>query len=37
VIDTSTRPLAEATDEIERMLASTGILLDELTDLAANI
>ncbi|HTO60531.1 MAG TPA: adenylyl-sulfate kinase [Bradyrhizobium sp.] len=36
-IDTSTRPLTEATDEIERMLASTGILFDELTDLAANI
>jgi bifunctional enzyme CysN/CysC len=37
VIDTSTRPLTDATDEIERMLASTGILFDELTDLAANI
>jgi bifunctional enzyme CysN/CysC len=37
VIDTSTRPLTEATDEIERMLADTGILFDELTDLAANI
>jgi bifunctional enzyme CysN/CysC len=37
VIDTSTRPLSDATDEIERMLASTGVLFDELTDLAANI
>src|SRR5205814_9938504 len=37
VIDTSSRALTEATDEIERMLASTGILFDELTDLAANI
>jgi bifunctional enzyme CysN/CysC len=36
-IDTSTRPVAEATDEIERMLAKTGILFDELADLAANI
>ncbi len=36
-IDTSTRSLADATDEIERMLAQTGILLDELVDLAANI
>ena len=37
VIDTSTRPLTEATHEIERMLADTGILFDELADLAANI
>ena len=37
VIDTSTRPLTEATDAIERMLADTGILFDELADLAANI
>src|ERR1700742_3406072 len=36
-IDTSTRPVADATDEIERMLAATGILFDELVDLAANI
>jgi bifunctional enzyme CysN/CysC len=36
-IDTSNRPVAEATDEIERMLARTGILFDELVDLAANI
>jgi bifunctional enzyme CysN/CysC len=36
-IDTSTRPVAEATDEIERMLAGSGILFDELIDLGANI
>jgi bifunctional enzyme CysN/CysC len=36
-IDTSKRPVLEATEEIERMLARTGILLDELVDLAANI
>ncbi len=36
-IDTSTRPVAEATDAIERMLADSGILFDELIDLAANI
>jgi len=36
-IDTSTRSVTEATDEIERMLAGSGILFDELVDLAANI
>jgi bifunctional enzyme CysN/CysC len=36
-IDTSTRTVADATDEIERMLAETGILFGELVDLAANI
>ena len=36
-IDTSVRTVADATDEIERMLARTGILFDELVDLAANI
>jgi bifunctional enzyme CysN/CysC len=36
-IDTSTRSVTEATDEIERMLAESGILFDELVDLAANI
>ena len=36
-IDTSTRSVADATDEIERMLAQSGILFDELVDLAANI
>jgi bifunctional enzyme CysN/CysC len=37
MIDTSTRPVAEATDEIERMLAETGVLFDDIADLAANI
>ena len=37
VLDTSSRPVADAIEEIERMLAKTGILFDELTDLAANI
>src|SRR5882757_8072815 len=36
-IDTSTRTVSDATDDIERMLAVTGILFDELVDLAANI
>src|SRR5882672_1280537 len=36
-IDTSTRSVSDATDDIERMLATTGILFDELVDLAANI
>ena len=36
-LDTSTRTIGEATDEIERMLARTGVLFDELADLAANI
>jgi bifunctional enzyme CysN/CysC len=36
-IDTSTRSVSDATDEIERMLAKAGILFDELVDLAANI
>ena len=36
-IDTSVRTVADATDAIERMLAETGILFDELVDLAANI
>jgi len=37
VIDTAGRTVVEATDEIERLLAKTGILFDELVDLAANI
>ena len=37
VLDTSSRPVAEATEEIERMLAKTGVLFGELTDFAANI
>src|SRR5882672_2887561 len=36
-IDTSTRSVPDATDEIEQMLAESGILFDELVDLAANI
>jgi bifunctional enzyme CysN/CysC len=36
-IDTSARTVSDATDDIERMLARTGILFDELVDLAANI
>jgi bifunctional enzyme CysN/CysC len=36
-IDTSTRSVTEATDAIEQVLANTGILFDELADLAANI
>ncbi|CAN5371039.1 adenylyl-sulfate kinase [soil metagenome] len=36
-IDTSTRSVADGTDEIERLLASTGVLFGELDDLAANI
>src|SRR4051812_5987160 len=36
-IDTSIRSVAESTDEIERMLARTGILFEEMVDLAANI
>ncbi|WP_426532145.1 adenylyl-sulfate kinase [Bradyrhizobium sp. McL0615] len=37
VIDTSTRTVAEAADEIEQMLKTTGVLFDEVLDLAANI
>jgi len=36
-IDTSTRSVSDAADEIEQMLAKTGILFSELVDLAANI
>jgi bifunctional enzyme CysN/CysC len=36
-IDTSTRSVAAATEEIERMLARSGIVFAELGDLAANI
>lgn len=36
-IDTSTRSVADAADEIERLLANTGVLFNELDDLAANI
>lgn len=37
VIDTSSRSVTEATDEIEDMLTASGVLFDELTDFAANI
>ena len=36
-INTSKRPLADATDDIERMLTDTGVLFDANIDLAANI
>jgi bifunctional enzyme CysN/CysC len=36
-IDTSAHSVTDATDEIERMMAVSGILFDELADLAANI
>jgi bifunctional enzyme CysN/CysC len=36
-LDTSACSVGEATEAIERMLARTGILFDELVDLAANI
>jgi bifunctional enzyme CysN/CysC len=36
-LDTSTRSVSEATEEIERMLTSSGVLFDEVVDLAANI
>jgi bifunctional enzyme CysN/CysC len=37
ILDTSARPVSDAADDIERMLARTGVLFDELVDLAANI
>jgi bifunctional enzyme CysN/CysC len=36
-IDTTVRSVVEATDDIERMLLSSGILFEEPVDLAANI
>jgi bifunctional enzyme CysN/CysC len=36
-IDTTARSVVEATDDIERMLLSSGILFEEPVDLAANI
>jgi bifunctional enzyme CysN/CysC len=36
-IDTSARSVADGADAIERLLASTGVLFNELDDLAANI
>ena len=37
VLDTSTRALSESADDIEIMLARTGVLFDDMIDLAANI
>jgi bifunctional enzyme CysN/CysC len=37
VLDTAGRTVVEATDEIERLLATTGVLFDDIADLAANI
>jgi bifunctional enzyme CysN/CysC len=37
VLDTGATSVADATDEIERMLARRGVLFEELADLAANI
>jgi bifunctional enzyme CysN/CysC len=37
VIDTDGRTVAEATDQIERLLASSGVLFDDIADLAAHI
>jgi len=37
VLDTGAKSVADATDEIERMLARRGVLFEELADLAANI
>ena len=37
VIDTSKRTVTEATNEVEHMLKTTGVLFDEVVDLAANI
>jgi bifunctional enzyme CysN/CysC len=36
-LDTSARPVGDATEAIERMLGESGVLFDELVDLAANI
>jgi bifunctional enzyme CysN/CysC len=36
-LDTSTCSVGDATDEIEKMLTQTGVLFDEVVDLAANI
>jgi bifunctional enzyme CysN/CysC len=36
-LDTSTRSVGDATEEIETMLTETGVLFDEVVDLAANI
>jgi bifunctional enzyme CysN/CysC len=36
-LDTSTHSVGEAVEKIERMLTATGVLFDEVVDLAANI
>lgn len=36
-LDTSQRSVADAAEDIERMLADSGVLFGEMTDLAANI
>ncbi|HLX15601.1 MAG TPA: adenylyl-sulfate kinase [Bradyrhizobium sp.] len=36
-LDTSARTVSEAADEIERMLTRSGVLFEEVVDLAANI
>ncbi|MGY4305832.1 bifunctional enzyme CysN/CysC [Bradyrhizobium sp. USDA 4369] len=37
VIDTATRGIADATDELEALLSRTGVLFDDIADLGANI
>jgi bifunctional enzyme CysN/CysC len=37
VIDTSARPVTEGVEDVERMLATTGVLFSDIADLAANI
>jgi bifunctional enzyme CysN/CysC len=37
VLDTSSRSVTEGVEEVEQMLASTGVLFDDIADLAANI
>jgi len=37
VLDTTARSVAEAVDDIERLLATTNVLFDDIADLAANI
>jgi bifunctional enzyme CysN/CysC len=37
VLDTTTRSVADSVDAIERLLATTNVLFDDIADLAANI
>jgi bifunctional enzyme CysN/CysC len=37
VLDTTTRSVSDSVDTIERLLASTNVLFDDIADLAANI